>query len=430
VELARQAGNASAAATQLDELIAKFPDSDDAYNIAFQLYGPFGIAPDPGKSVKILERGIAARPSSTMIRNTYGYSLLNAGQYAEAVREFETNTRVAPHEPNPYDSLAEAYLVMGMADKAIEYYSRALTVDPRFSSAHNGRAWALAILGRYDEAIAEDPSDASIKSFILSRVGRYGEAASVALAGRRAEDKSASAQGSFSLLLTLFALEQRQYGRARQELRAADEYFSQMQEREQRPFRVVLDTMAGTVEVAAGRLDDAKSHLAALKARYNRTLVNENWWSKALEGEIALAEGRLQQAAGTFAAGEPPGRMWLNLLLPAMAILANNLPGRDGVARVKAAMGDLSGAIQAYRRLTSGDAQKWSAMVEPRYILQLARLLDRTGDRKAAELEYRRFLDLWSHADAGLPELSEARHAVERIREGASATGSVPKEIR
>jgi hypothetical protein len=45
-------------------------------------------------------------------------------------------------------------------------------------------------------------------------------------------------------------------------------------------------------------------------------------------------------------------------------------------------------------------------------VLQLARLLEQAGDRQAARAEYLRFLELWNHADANLPELAEARRAL------------------
>ena len=61
---------------------------------------------------------------------------------------------------------------------------------------------------------------------------------------------------------------------------------------------------------------------------------------------------------------------------------------------------------------SSGPDQKYVALYEPRYVLQLARLLEQAGDRQAAHAEYRRFLELWKHADVNLPELAEARRAL------------------
>jgi hypothetical protein len=53
--------------------------------------------------------------------------------------------------------------------------------------------------------------------------------------------------------------------------------------------------------------------------------------------------------------------------------------------------------------------------MEPLYVLQIARLLEKKGNGKGALDEYQRFLRLWKNADADLPELSEARRAVKRL---------------
>jgi tetratricopeptide (TPR) repeat protein len=94
-------------------------------------------------------------------------------------------------------------------------------------------------------------------------------------------------------------------------------------------------------------------------------------------------------------------------------VVTNNLILRDGAARAAHARGDLPAAIEIYRRLlATGPDQKWAALYEPRYVLRLARLLEQAGDRQAARAEYLRFLELWKHADANLPELAEARRAL------------------
>jgi tetratricopeptide (TPR) repeat protein len=97
-------------------------------------------------------------------------------------------------------------------------------------------------------------------------------------------------------------------------------------------------------------------------------------------------------------------------------ILANSFPFRDGAARVAIARGDLRGAVGTYRRLLTYDANsKFIGVVEPRYVLALARLLEKAGDRTGALAEYERFLELWKRADSELPELAEARRAVARL---------------
>jgi tetratricopeptide (TPR) repeat protein len=104
--------------------------------------------------------------------------------------------------------------------------------------------------------------------------------------------------------------------------------------------------------------------------------------------------------------------MWFNMGVDYSVpnVLANCLPFRDGLARVLKARGDLKGAIAVYRKLNEPDiSSKWTAFLEPRYVLELARLLDETGDEERACAEYQHFLELWKDADPDLPELEEAR---------------------
>ena len=98
-------------------------------------------------------------------------------------------------------------------------------------------------------------------------------------------------------------------------------------------------------------------------------------------------------------------------------MFATNLPSRDGLARVEIARGNRAAAIEEYRRLTAvGPGNRSSAVFEPRYILELARLLNEEKDEAGARVEYERFLKLWANADAGLPELSEAKRALTAAR--------------
>ena len=54
-----------------------------------------------------------------------------------ALEIFKLNVRLFPEEVNPYDSLAEAYLIRGDITSAIEYYKKALEVNPDFTNAKN-----------------------------------------------------------------------------------------------------------------------------------------------------------------------------------------------------------------------------------------------------------------------------------------------------
>jgi tetratricopeptide (TPR) repeat protein len=151
------------------------------------------------------------------------------------------------------------------------------------------------------------------------------------------------------------------------------------------------------------------------KRLYRPEFPLELWWHKSLEGEIALASGDPQRAFAVLSEGLPNGKYFCFDSAGAV-LLVNHLPVRDALARAAKARGDLPAAIEAYRQLlTPGAESVWVSMLEPRNVLELARLLEKTGDRTGALKEYERFLELWKRADPGLPELAEARRAVARL---------------
>ena len=125
------------AAELLENLIAKYPDEEDAY---LGLHRAYQRLNQSDKALATLEQATQALPQSGPIRNVYGYHLLRLGRYPEAIRQLETYAELNPDEPNPYDSLAEAYLITGNSEKALEKFARALEIDSSFGASHAGRA--------------------------------------------------------------------------------------------------------------------------------------------------------------------------------------------------------------------------------------------------------------------------------------------------
>ena len=71
--------------------------------------------------------------------NNGGYDLLNSKQLESALFVFQLNTKLYPKSANTWDSLAEAYWKSGKTDKAIEYYNKAIELDPHGVTGDNAR---------------------------------------------------------------------------------------------------------------------------------------------------------------------------------------------------------------------------------------------------------------------------------------------------
>jgi serine/threonine protein kinase len=344
------------------------------------------------------------------LSNVQGYALLEDGKFEEAIEQFQAVTKQSPDEANPWDSLGEGYLANGMPEKSLESYSRALAINPAYEASILGRGLALAALGRYDEALERESPDFRIQAFLLSRVGRYREAQAVLDKGRQDDDAEVSANRALTSAWLL--IEQKEYSQAIDEVGAAQKALAQ---RQNHSLLVLADLIGGVADVRSGNVKNATVRLEAQRARHDSAYAVESNWVAALEGEVALAQGRYDVALSSFKAAHKGA--WLTLNRDASTVFAINLPSRDGVGRVEIARGNRAAAIEEYRRLTVvGPGHRSSAVLEPRYILQLARLLNEEKDKAGARVEYGRFLKLWANADAGLPELSEAKRAVTEAR--------------
>jgi serine/threonine protein kinase/tetratricopeptide (TPR) repeat protein len=419
---AEQRGDAAKAIAVFDTLVGRYPDDEEAY---FRL-SVVQSRKDAETARRTLERGIKANPRSTRLRNQYGYALLWAARYPEALREFEACVGLAPDEPNTYDSLAEAYLVIGEPEKSLEHYQKALAIDPNFSS-RLGRAWAFAMLGRYDEAVEDlrvlglrERTDVPrhnityAKAFMLSRAGRYREAAGDVENGLEAALVRKDSDGvlDFQILAAIIALERQDAAEALRRSAAGVGHLPGVRFSSRRTnYERLLALVAGVAKARAEHLEAAsKRTTPEAIPRPSEDDPARRWWDNALNGEIALAAGNHLLAEQLFAAGEPAVKPLFSLDSPPRSVAIHNLPFRDGRARALAMRGDRAAAISFYRQLlTSGIEQKWVAVLEPRYVMQLARLLEQSGDAAGAGEQYRRFLELWKHADPNEPELSEAR---------------------
>ncbi|MFC2082388.1 serine hydrolase, partial [Bacteroidota bacterium] len=77
-----------------------------------------------------LTDGYRVRGTKDNILNNLGYNLLGMGKNDHAVDIFSVNTKLFPEVANTFDSLAEAYIIIGNKTKAIENYRKVLDLNP------------------------------------------------------------------------------------------------------------------------------------------------------------------------------------------------------------------------------------------------------------------------------------------------------------
>lgn len=406
------------AAHLLEDVRVRFPDEEYAYVLLANMHL---AANEPEKGLAVLASGIQAVPDSALIRSYYGYGMLRSGRYPEAIRQFETYAELYPDNDSPYCRLGEAYLVSGMPERALEEYSRAPVTDELFSASCFGRAWSSAMMGEYEQALQEieanlrtpegsAPYPMLVRAFFLSRVGRYREAERDIRDGipqaLDLEDDLFVARAH--LLSAMLSVEKDAFGEAILYTDRAMAALPRLSGRGRREVLMLGSLFAGIAQARSGQLDPASRNLDSLRLLFDRNDPREKWWYHLLRGEIALAQGDPEAAADAFSEGEPELKIWFSSAA-LFGSIVSNLPFRDGLARTKKLEGDVSGAIRAYRKLLMPDiTQRWTGVLEPLHVFELARLLAQQGNMVAARQQYERFLALWSHADPDSPRLEEA----------------------
>ena len=192
-----------------------------------------------------------------LMSNVQGYSLLEEGKFDEAIEQFQGVTKQSPDEANPWTVSARGIWPTACrtsrSRRTRGHFGR---TDLRASIL--GRGLALAALGRYDEALEKESSDFRLQAFLLSRVGRYREAAQVLDNGRLGDD-DAEVNANALLTSAWLAIEQKQYARALDDVRAAQKALA---EREDHSLLVLADLIGGIAEFRAGDMKNAASRLA------------------------------------------------------------------------------------------------------------------------------------------------------------------------
>ena len=403
------------ALAKYQRLMDRYPDAPDGYVGAAFYFREIDRA---DRATEIMERAAAAMPYDGPTFNTLGYIYLADGRGPKAIEAFQKYVDLRPKEPNSLDSLAEGLLAAGDVSRALEVAQQANADGHRDAPFTIGLI--LAVQGRYDEALKRlltRPSIAGV--FAHAHVGRYrdAEAMTARLNPSRPGDDTIR-----DLLRATLSLERSNCQHALVMLAASasagpfHEFIVAANRTGTPPQgqrRLIFDLLAGTCEARTGQLDKARMRLAEHQAVLSRgepyPLV---WLARLLEGEIALAAGDVPGAAAAFEAAGPARRLPFNRsgLFPVTTVPLNNMFLRDGLARARVAQGRVDEAIAIYRDLLSaGPESKFTAFYEPRYLLAIARLLERSGKKEEARREYSRFLVFWKHADPDLPELAEAR---------------------
>jgi len=106
---------------------------------------------------------VSKRPTNPRAHNALGLILVQAGQTAEGINQYEQAVRIKPDYGQAHNNLAVALFEMDKVDDAIRHFERALAIKPDDAEAHDNFAIALFELGRVKEATAHFEQAVRIK---------------------------------------------------------------------------------------------------------------------------------------------------------------------------------------------------------------------------------------------------------------------------
>jgi len=403
-------GNYEQGIKSLKEIVDLYPKEKDAYFELGQIL--FLDLNKPAEAIRSLKAAIALDPFFKLAYNQLAYAYDNIGDFEKSLWAINQYIALAPGEPNPYDSRGELYAWNGQIDLAIASLKKALEIKPGFF-------FSLARLGylhifKKEYAKAESLfKELTSSNSQLNRVWGRSNLALIPLyqgklkvALKVLEDGIAADEleddYTYALAFKHFCKAKVHEERgnselAIQEIRAGSEIYKKIKPGVPligRDWIVLL--LAGN-----GKMAEAEAIVRALKKESEE---NKNVSDQYLEatGALALGKGDLKSARNDFEKGEADifGKknyllahiyLQLGLLDKAAAILEKALSRYDDPRIIHPIM-----AVKAY------------------YLLGM--VYEKSGWKDKAIEKYSEFLDIWKNADAGLPEVADARQRLAKLR--------------
>ena len=135
------------------ELLDNYPNDEHAHTAYAEFL--FFQAQNYKTAIKHYEKALKINPEFSQPYNMLGYSYRRLGDLNKAEIYFKQYIDIIQDDPNPYDSYAELLLKKGEFDESIEYYRKALDLQPNFISSILGIASNLMVQNKPVEAINE-----------------------------------------------------------------------------------------------------------------------------------------------------------------------------------------------------------------------------------------------------------------------------------
>ena len=139
-------------------------------------------AGDMDGALAVLQRAVAAAPTSALAHSKLGVIYVRKQQWDTAASEFSKAIQLDPTYAPAYSNLGNVYRERGQLDHAIAQYQKAISMDPDYWVAHQNLGIVYKQQGRVGEAVREFKTATRLS--LRSRGPTYGESEGSAPARR------------------------------------------------------------------------------------------------------------------------------------------------------------------------------------------------------------------------------------------------------
>jgi serine/threonine protein kinase/Flp pilus assembly protein TadD len=414
-------GNSEKRFQILQQIAKKFPDEKRVHLLLGSTYRfrkQYDKSIEELNKVLILDNGYGKAISSL----AFTYSRM--GNYEKAIEYYSRFVSVSPNDASPFSAMGGLYVKMGRFDEALVKLNEALAVKSDF-----GSEWRIA----YIYALKEDYKSSIkwINQYInmMKSPGKKAQGYTWRGLYNYWSGDNKQSEKDMNKALALTKLSGNDYGASTKEMlkgwiyfhkgnfELSRKYFKKYYNFVQK-YRHLIDKFAsiinlGFVDVATGQIDSAIARLNKAITLSKDISEKEAYWAEQnisfhfLRMEILMAEGAFKKA---IAIGENIKPVEIPSLRT-KELLVHNIPFlQDILARAYIQNGNFDKAITEYEQLITLDPNSRDRrLIHPKYHYRLAILYEQKGWPGKAIEEYEKFLEIWKHADADLPELIEAK---------------------
>jgi len=404
-------GNYSQSIKELQKIVELYPDEKEAFLRLGQIHRELR---EFDEAIHCLSKAIERDSLYKEAYNVLAYAYNDVGDFDKSIWAINKYISLAPNEANPYDSRADLYAWNGKLDQAIESYKKALEIKPDFymSEAKLGTMYPFKRDYARAESCFEELSSSNNKlfrslgrlllAFIPLYQGRFEDALKVlddGIAADRMEQAEMEDNAYKHFIKAGIYEERKKWGLALNESQICIQILKKVTPNDpvnHRDYYAYLLAMSG-------KIAEAEEVARALKKdieQKNPTLMYSYWWTL---GDIEQAKGDIKTAIDYFEKADkdaPTPSFYRRYTLAKIYLQTGRLD--EAVAELEKALSRYDGnrlgieAVKAY------------------YLLGLA--YEKSGWNKKAIEQYEEFLDIWKNADPGIPEVTDAKERLKKLK--------------